>query len=332
MVIALGDLHLSDNRPWSYEVSKEIVKFITSSKYNVASNTLVLLGDLTESAFLSGMLYELLLNLMVGLKYKDIIILVGNHDKKPNKQGRLSLSYKFLQNKNIHKLFPNNNIQVIDSISELTLEGMNCLMLPYIFSDSGKDFSYYENLPEEYRKHYDIVFGHFTDNSDLGIKEKTVDVSYLNTDYWCLGHQHNPGSHYIGSIVPNSTSEANKVRSIQIFEKAGKVKRTLETIPVISDYYTVNFPEALPEVTAHIPIWTVLNCASEEIAQEQYGKMYIQKCIYKATMDIEGLQDIGALGGKELFTNMKLFEMWKETVKYDDDKILNMAEMYLNTV
>jgi len=84
-------------------------------------------------------------------------------------------------------------------------------------------------------------------------------------------------------------------------------------------------------VDAKYPIWTMLNCASEDIAKEQYGNdLYVLKCIYQAAMDTTGLQDIGVLGEKEMFTNSKLFAMWKETVKFDDESVLPLAQHYLD--
>lgn len=329
MIIAIGDLHLSDARPWSYEVSKKIVDYIVGSEYNTPDNTLVLLGDLTESAFLSGFLYDLLLSLFIGLKYKTVVIVAGNHDKKANKQGKLVLSYKFLQNKNLNKLFPNSNIIVVDSLIEMEIEHQRCLVMPYVFSDSGYDFSYYENLPEEYHKEYDIIFGHFSDNSDMSFKEKTIDVSYLKTKYWCLGHQHNPSKNYIGSVIPNSVSEANKKRHIWSFEKTGdKLVRKYIPIPNICDYYTATFPDPLPIVDSENPIWTIVNCASEDIAKDNYGDIYILKTLYQAVMDVDELKSLGLGTTREDFSNKSLFEMWKKEAKYSPE-ILGLAESYL---
>jgi len=328
MVICIGDIHASDNRPWSYNVSKEVVDYIIHSPHNNSGNSLVLLGDLTESAFLSGQIYELLLKLFSGLKYSKVYILVGNHDKKANKQGKLVLSYKFLQGDLARELFPNTRIEVVSTRTVATIEGIDCLLLPYVFSDSGHGFETYEEISDD--KHYGVIFGHFTDTSDMAIKDRTVDISHLKSDYVCLGHQHNPGNNYIGSVVPNSTSEQNKNRSIWCFSKDTQgVYLTKEPIPNICDYHTVTFPENLPKVEAQYPIWTVLECASEDIAKEQYGDIFVLKCIYKAVMDIQGLQDMGVFGSKEAFTNEKLFAMFKEGAKYDDPSILQVAESYM---
>jgi hypothetical protein len=284
-----------------------------------------MLGDLTESAFLSGQIYDLLLHLFVNLKYKDVYIVVGNHDKKPNRQGSMVLSYKFLQSKNVTKLFSSIGIHVIDKAEALSIEGIDSLVLPYT-----SDFSTYEQRKDDHS--YDAIFGHFTDTSDMSIRDRTVDISHLKASLICLGHQHNPGNHYIGSVVPNSTSEAGKERSIWILSKTSSGIQCLkESIPCICDYYTHTFPDPLGAVDAKYPIWTMLNCASEDIAKEQYDSdMYVLKCIYQATMDITGLQDIGVLGEKEMFTNAKLFTMWKETVKFDDDSVLPLAQHYLD--
>jgi hypothetical protein len=318
-IICLGDCHFSDARPWSYSVSKEVVKVLLTSEYNNKDNTLVLLGDLTETAFPSGLITELLLTLFAGLKYDTVYVLVGNHDKKPNKQGRLVLSYKFLQSKNLSKLFP--NVTVIDDMTEVQIENNKCLFMPYLFSDSKLKWEDYEN----HSGTYDIVFGHFTDTSNMDIKDRTIDITKINSTHICLGHQHNPDKNYVGSIVPNSTSEANKVRSFWVFD--GKDKNIV-TLPKICDYYSTEFPLPLPPVEAKIPIWTLLNCASAEIALEHYGNIYIHKTMYSASIDIEGLTDLGIVGDKEGFTNKKLFEGWRKEAKYDKS-ILDLAEYYM---
>ena len=319
MVVVISDLHLSDARPWSYSVSKEIVKTIIDSEYNTKGNTLVLLGDLTETAFPSGYIYDLLLSLFHGLKYKQVYILVGNHDKKPNKQGKLVLSYRFLQSENLDKLFP--NIAVIDEAILLNIENKSCLFLPYLFSDSKMKWEDYEKMDIK----CDIVFGHFTDNSIMNIHDRTVDISKIKSEFVCLGHQHNPASNYVGSVVPNSISEAGKKRAFWVFDNGVK---NIISLPNICDYYTVTFPDTLPKVKSKFPIWTVLNCASTEIAQEQYGEIHVNKTQYLATMDLNGLTDLGVLGNKEDFTNMKLFEEWVKEAKYEKE-ILSLASGYM---
>ena len=90
----------------------------------------------------------------------------------------------------------------------------------------------------------------------------------------------------------------------------------------------MTFPDTLPKVKSKFPIWTVLNCASTEIAQEQYGEIHVNKTQYLATMDLNGLTDLGVLGNKEDFTNMKLFEEWVKEAKYEKE-ILSLASGYM---
>jgi predicted phosphodiesterase len=322
-IIAVGDLHLNDSRSWSYEVSKEIVKTIIESEYNIKGNTLVLLGDLTETAFPSGLITDLLLTLFSNLNYNEVYVLVGNHDKKPNKQGRLVLSYKFLQSKSASRLFPRTKITVVDRLLETTIENNNCLFMPYLFSDSEMKWEDYEKVNTD----CDILFGHFTDTSIMDLKDRTVNISKIHTKYVCLGHQHNPGLHYVGSVAPNSTSEANRERAFWVFE--GDTKKSV-ALPKICDYYTVKFPDSLPGIDAQFPVWTVENCAFPEIAIEHYGDIYVHKTLYSTAIDTEGLTDLGVLGNKEEFTNKKLFEAWRKEAHYDTS-ILDLAESYMTT-
>ena len=52
-----------------------------------------------------------------------------------------------------------------------------------------------------------------------------------------------------------------------------------EKLPVFCEYLEVSYPDPLPESKAMVPIYTVLNCASEQIARPQYGDIYIRKTV-----------------------------------------------------
>jgi hypothetical protein len=164
----------------------------------------------------------------------------------------------------------------------LDIEGMHILSLPhYNFrTDLPSMWEYYGNLPKNIRdQHFDLVCGHFSDNS-AQLFDHTTDISYLNTSHVVLGHQHiRASSHYTGSLYPCKISENDspKPRSVWVFEKKnGKVVKHEIALPKFGEYRAAEYPKPLPKTEAQIVIWTVLGCESEKIARDFYGDIYIR--------------------------------------------------------
>jgi len=320
MNVVLGDLHLSDSRPWSWDVSNRIVDFITNHPLNNKNNTLILLGDLTEDAFLSGQMFFLLMRLFLNLRFKSIYVLIGNHDIKRNKQGQLTCSLNFLQ----HDLF-NKNVTLIYQPSFFESENMAILALPFIFPQFAEGWSSvkdYEKMQgSKLDKEYDLIVGHFQDTS-VKLPSESVDIEYLKTKFYALGHIHDKNHpRYVGSIVPNSIEGSGLPRYIRTYIKD---KETLIEIPKIMDYYTVTFPDPLPKVESQVPVWTILNCQDESIAKTHYGDIYIRKCINNISMN---KTEFSKIAGSENVSIGELFNVWKKQSGYDKD-VLNLAEEY----
>ena len=141
-VCVYGDLHFSSDRPWSVKVAQKVIASIIESPNNNSDNTLVLLGDLTERATIDGTVYSMLMSLFVNLKYKEVILLVGNHDGKLNQFNRPVLVYDFVRSKALKdRLF--KNFTIVDKPLEKNIEGMEFLFLPHIFNDGKKSLKDY---------------------------------------------------------------------------------------------------------------------------------------------------------------------------------------------
>jgi len=287
-IVCFGDLHLSDNRPWSLDVAKEIVKYLCSLEHNNEDNTGVFLGDMTESVINSGEVVQQLLELLTCLRLKETYVIMGNHDLKM-KKGKMTSPLSFLNEKG---LVP-KNIHLVRTMSTVVLEGMTVLMLPHIHNDGIHSVKDYEDITASVP--VDIVMGHFADESDKAMREILVNISNINPKYRCLGHIHSAITpSYTGSLVPNSVSEKGRNRHIRIYEKDREPIN--EAIPVICDYYDVEYPKALPKVDAIIPIWTVYKCKDPFIARQTYGDIFIRKCVYDIGIDLTNFHEYCSLG------------------------------------
>lgn len=308
MILAIGDLHLSDSRPWSYDVSKRLVDWISNAEWNNPKHVAVFLGDITEDTFLSGRLFYLMLDLFNNMRFKKTYVLVGNHDLREDKNNHLSLTYEFLRDQRFNG---DGHVQIIDKPIEIGEEQMYFLALPWLHSDGRLSVADYSKLKSDIN--FDILFGHFQE-STIKLPGDHVDIEQIKTKYHCFGHIHNPSQRYIGAAIPNKWDEAGFIRSFRWYEKSDTGHNVMEVIypiPVFTDYYAVTFPEPLPQVPAQVPVWTVFNCKDEATARQQYGNIYIRKAIYDVTMDTEAFSSLNAsMSNKSGISVKQMFQEW----------------------
>jgi len=319
-VIAIGDLQLSNHRPWSYEVSNRIVDMIISHPTNDKNNIAVFLGDVTEHAILSGDLISLLMKLFSGLLYKKIYVIVGNHELKMNKVGEETYILDFLRG----PLFP--RVEIISECSSFVEGDDSYLFLPWFNAKGGSSMKeVYESLKSPPgQKPYTAIFGHLQESS-LGLPGESVNLSHIPAKFLCLGHIHSPSEMCLGSVVPNSISEAGFPRRFQSFSNG---RREDIPIPNIMDYYDVIYPNPLPEVNCEIPIYTILNCSNEETAKGHYGNIYIKKCSYDASIKLDS--EAGSEKSIDFSTlnPISLFSEFKESFSFSPPELKNLAEKY----
>ena len=239
-VISWGDLHLDNSRPWSLKVSEETVKFIINHPSNMKGNIFVFLGDLTEKSTATGLIYSLLMELFSGLRVDEVVVLLGNHDGKLEPDGTVNFVYDFLTHDLTKKIHP--KIRVVTEYAVMDLQDVHCLFLPHIFPDGKRSLKDYEKLPSDISEDiFDVIFGHFMDTTRPPHGGVT-NIEYLETKFYCFGHDHAPSDHYQGSLVANSVSEAGQKKQIHSFwMKNGKVQRDIEILEnPICDYYSVS--------------------------------------------------------------------------------------------
>lgn len=326
MIVCIGDLHLSDSRPWSWEVSNKIVDFLLGHPLNNETNTAIFVGDITEDAFLSGQVFDLMVKLFSQLKFSHTYVLVGNHDLKKNKQGQLTLSFKFLKREKFK-----DKITVVDEPLLINFgfdwNHFNVLMLPWK-PDMKKE---YESL--SFSVHLNLLVGHFQDPS-VSVPGETINIDYLKPQFICLGHIHDKNHpRYIGSLVPNSVEGAGLPRYIRAYSPPtgmginNKVaEESLVPVPHLMDYCFVNFPDSLPIVATDIPVWTVYNCADEATAKAHYGDIYVRDAIFDVSMDKRAFEKFGS-NGKKTLSIEEMYTEWEKTAQYDSS-ILKLAKEY----
>jgi Calcineurin-like phosphoesterase len=327
MLVVCGDLHLSDSRPWSWEVSNKIVDFILDHSLNNEINIAIFVGDITEDAFLSGQVFDLMVKLFSQLKFSHTYVLVGNHDLKKNKQGQLTLSFKFLK----RKVFQ-DKVTVVESPDMINIRfdwnHFKVLMLPWFPNNMKETYEHLQGVDNP-----NLIVGHFQDPS-VNIPGETINIDYLKPQFICLGHihdKHHP--RYIGSIVPNSVEGAGLPRYIRTYSLPTGMgignlpaEETLVPIPHIMDYCFVNFPDPLPKVDTEIPVWTIYNCADEATARAHYGDIYIRDTIFDVSMDKEAFRKINTSGKKSLSIE-DMYTEWEKKAQYDPS-ILKLARGY----
>lgn len=287
MRIVLGDLHVRPKEPFKSALVSFFDWFV-ESKYNSPDNDLLLLGDLTEDPLNPGEINYIILNLFLNkLKMRNIDILQGNHD----------YSLESGSNLEIFKALP--NVTVYDKPAIMEEGNIKYLLLPYYYPNSN-DLppmeEYYSNLPEEYRQDYDFICHHVTDES-IPIVKNHCDLSYLKGNR-VGGHHHNFADGYLGSVSLNSVTESGKTPMLMTIDTDTGVSH-YEEIPKFVEYYTVSYPEDLPNITTDYAILYIKESVSKEESltfykkkmEEQGKELYVRRIDRKRLHDNEDLKE-----------------------------------------
>jgi len=274
------------------------------------------LGDLVESALLSGRVADYLDKFIKSSKFKSVHICVGNHDtKKIN--GVTQLAYDFYKNR--------ENVHVHEKMSEVNVSGHNVLFLPYFLGTNEYNMSmhdYYSDIPwnKKLSGEYDLVVGHFSGSDAIfpGSVDYVDNLEKINTKHLVLGHIHTryiSKERYIGSVFACKKSENDYSRSAIIIDDDNN--RTEEALPLFNEYLSVLYPNDLPESRALVPIYTVLNCSTIPIANVRYGDIYIRR----VTTDREEIIQRRRLATDMSFSSVKSMDI-KSAIKsfFDDNK------------
>lgn len=329
MIVVIGDNHLSDSRPWSVEASDAQIDLIINHPLNTPENVAIFTGDLVDQPFMSGRVYHMLLRLFSGLKFKEVYVLQGNHDIKMDKLKNPTLAYRFLLDKHILKgVF--SHIHPITEVSQLTIEGMEVLLLPFVYTTSKGSIKDYENLPESIvEKEYDLCITHVADTSLSSYPGTLIDLSKVKAKYWASGHVHTPSSHYVGSVMPNSLAESGEKRQFRTYSK--DKGENIVDIDEILGYYTVEFPNDIPSnLTAKIKVFTITSCTDEYVAKQRYGNIHVRKVVNKVSLDKDSGASNFSFSGEEELNTEKLYQEWrKDSTK--EPSLLEKADKYFHS-
>ena len=273
MLIALGDIHFRADYPWFIEAAEHFLKWFDDWNLNNSSNELILLGDLVERPVNGGIVVDFLERLHQYSKFRKMHITVGNHDFKRIDK-KYQLAYDFLKRK--------SNVEIYEKKTEVVIQGVNCLMLPFITPtlEIPSPSTYYSELHKTMDKKKDILFGHIQDENFPGEGIKNLEKL---SDHICLGHIHTRvHKNYIGSIIPSNYSQNGErfYRTYQKHRELGVVMME-ESLPNFLDFHVINYGEDVT-TTSLTPVFVVHNCPMESLMDSKYKDLHIKK-YYKAS-------------------------------------------------
>jgi len=140
-LVIFTDLHSRNKSP--YKESKEdfISWLVDDPKLNNESNVLLILGDLGDLPKLPGNINNWILDMMHNrFKFKQIIILTGNHDSRRKEGNYLDML------RHIPK------VKIVDRMEELDIGEISTLLLPHYIVQRDGDVpmkKYYESLQDD---------------------------------------------------------------------------------------------------------------------------------------------------------------------------------------
>lgn len=279
MICLLGDIHFNSSKDYYRDICEAFLNWYKDWKHNKSTNTLILAGDLVESAANAGIVIDWLTRLLDYSRFNHIYVCAGNHDKKII-SGIPQLAYEFYKSR--------DNVTVLETITRTNIEGAEVLFLPYYSGVNASGLSmhdFYSNLykTDEYSKHFDFVVGHVGGPDALfeGSNDCIDNLDKLNTDRLCFGHIHTRSSNprrYLGSVYACKKNENDNTRAAWLYDPITRCWSE-DRLPVFSEYLTVSYPEELPITDAIVPIYTILNCTSIELAKKEYGDIRIRKAV-----------------------------------------------------
>jgi len=272
----MGDLHFRTDS-WYEAAFEKWLEWFEGLDFGLRSKaTLIQLGDPTHKDLLSGDTSYLLKRWIdiCTAKFKDVYILVGNHELKSYK-GRVQYSTRHLTRE--------PGVCLVTRETELSVNGMKILALPFQRVNGKSVEQYYENdLPKRmYETEYDLIVGH------VGAREKSlkfagVDFTKFKYRELCLGHIHTRlkkseyAASYVGSALPMSVSEAlddQLPRCLRVYEDG--VKSEIE-VPQFIQYLEAEYPNPIPKANDDsIKVYKILNCRSLMKARAQYPSNHV---------------------------------------------------------
>lgn len=211
-MIIIPDIHVKNKEPFK----TAIIDFFDWLIKNFKNEIFVLLGDLFDNSSPHNSIEAEIVSKLIQLK--EVHILTGNHD----------ISYR-AGNTLLHLQY-HKNIKIYIEKTEIEIEGMKCLILPYKF-----DTSEYENINWK----GDFAFMHLTPIEEQfvneGVKLENIDA------YQIYGHIHTFNEYknklICGVPIPTRNLEINnKIVKIDQNKKVEFIEH-----PIWFEYETIEF-------------------------------------------------------------------------------------------
>lgn len=226
MIIYVGDSQISEKEP----LKQGVVTFWDWLYSTYPDATIIHGGDFFEKSNHHHSLVDQMLGII--LKFKDIHIVVGNHDKSQT-FGCILETFK-----------RHPNIKVYDDLTFFKVEGINFIALPY----KGSKNKEYENIKNESLiEEVDYSVCHFEPIQESFNKQTGVELKFNPKIAHIFSHIHrhrefidNYGNKVLiaGGVVPIKNGEQDWEKNVYVLEKKGysKIK-----VPQIFTYETIEY-------------------------------------------------------------------------------------------
>jgi|GEM_PF-1573196 len=315
-LIVCSDLHLTSKEPF-YKSKKLFINWFVEQDYNNKDNVLLFLGDIFDKCPPDPITNELVIDFFNKLKFKEIIVLSGNHDYSGIiKQNALIILDKY------------NTVNVVYQAENKLIEGLDCLLLPFYYDNTynlPKMYDYYSNLPKDkFKREYDYIFTHIEDESINFGNKKGIDLSYIKGKR-VQGHIHKNMIGYLNTPLVNRYDERNNKGYILEIEKDKKEK--IYTVPQFLDYYDIEYPNDLI-FDIDIPVFTISNVEDVDNVKNYYISKYKDKQLYfrnfvKNKQDIKDNENSYDIDNLSIETIFNEFIIEKQLNDYVVDKCRN---------
>lgn len=254
-MIIIGDLHIKEKEPYR----KSIFSFLEWLNENYPEEHLVLLGDVFDSSTPKWENYSEFEKFLEN-RNKTTYIVQGNHEYSKRKGSALE---------GIHL---SKKVKVFFEKEEIEIDGINCLMLPYIYSSMKEEY-------EELQGEYDYIFTHITP-VEQAFKDEGIQLhKNLKAKSIIHGHTHiqtefqnNNIKHIVlGVPIPTRHLEDDQEHKILNINKSG-IKEI--KVPFYFKYETIEFGD---EPSNENNILNIRNAPSFNVLFEKYKNYYIRK-------------------------------------------------------
>lgn len=257
--ILVGDLHSKERFPYVEATQR----FFDWSAEKYKNHILIQLGDLYDSATVSN---DVVHSVMLWLQqFHEVHIVEGNHDRSRAKSSALI------------PLTNLDNVHIYREPTEVVIEGIKCLFLPY--------------GTKEYSGSYDYVFSHLAPKED-SFGGSFFDFSGLKAKRIYNGHIH-LNKEYNSETTPNvySLSVPCPTRNLETAGVVVELADGKETIIQVPDLFRI---ETIPYTTDpqdldHNFLYNIIGAPSYDAVHEKFKGYYIREegIVLESTPNVE---------------------------------------------